>query len=299
MTTSPSRLRSPAVFVCVAGLFLAKALGGGARAGDSLPSASTPPDAAGRDPAGHQGALLAVAVEPPRPHGWQCTSPLAEGITWVRAGDVLRLRVAAIHPDGRASDITGSTIRYATSSASAGVAPSGWIRFYPDEKRIRHVRVAIVADGAVWVETFVVISPRPVELPEAVRSLVARDFPGLRIPDDADMTYEWITSEGSGPFMLRADFDGNGFEDTALVLLGGSEWKIVLFNQKSEGIFETGYAEAGRHGPGESVVCPQQITLGLESGSPPALHVEIIGSDVFNVRWNGTGYVHEHVDYGE
>ncbi len=283
MKNSPHRPGLRRAAACAAGLLLSFVL----------------ESAAALEPVAQEPVTLAVTLEPPRPHAWQCGFDTASAMTRVQAGDLLRLRVAAILPNGRPFDVTGSTgIQYSIDNEAAGVAPDGWIRFYPG-KRVRHVKVILQFGRARRWESFAVISPGPVDLPEGVRALVAKDFPTLRIPDDTDITYEWLIEEGGDPFVSRADLDGNGLEDIALVLLGASEWKIVVFNQTSRGVFATAFVEEGKHGPGTPLACPQQITFPSDPGTSHALYVEIIQNDVFNIRWDGTHYIHENVDYGE
>lgn len=108
-------------------------------------------------------------------------------------------------------------------------------------------------------------------LPQALQPSIRADFPSYRIPEEKDLTNAWATSpQGSAapPFFCRGDFNGDGFEDVAIVLIGESGWRFVIFEQTKEGQYRPAFVarqkskqELGRYAEDEFLLTPQQLLL--------------------------------------
>ena len=67
-------------------------------------------------------------------------------------------------------------------------------------------------------------------------SQIKKEFAAYRIPTKDDRTGVWASgTHGETPFVASGDFDGNGRIDTALILLGDGDWKLVVFHQMDDG----------------------------------------------------------------
>ncbi len=73
------------------------------------------------------------------------------------------------------------------------------------------------------------------ELPESLAALIVAKFPGLRIPTVDDMTGAWaaFSKREAVPYACLGDFNGDGLNDVALILIGKDSWKNVAFHRTS------------------------------------------------------------------
>jgi len=106
-------------------------------------------------------------------------------------------------------------------------------------------------------------------VPPALSESVTGNFPGYRIPGPADIKEAWSASDaGASPFLAQGDFNGDGRTDAALIILGESDWKLVIFEQDDQqhyapaAIFR---AKTTEEVPGQSadtvIASPQQLIL--------------------------------------
>jgi hypothetical protein len=260
-----------------------------------------------------EAVLLAVTVEPPKPVVRQCTSPLASDHQHlVHPGDTVRLRVAAVLPDGSVVDVTGepslrySFIRRWDASAPAAITRDGWVRFaIAKDLSVETFHLTVTNGKFNPAVNFSIVSTDPVKIPAGVDAALAAEFPGFRIPGPDDLTDDWVLGTARlPPYMALADLDGNGLEDTALALIGEEEWKVAVFRQTEPGRFKTSLLKQGRFGAGAPLRCPQQISLELPAGEKvsagvaPYLLVEISNYDIFSWVWSGAQFVQRGVEYG-
>lgn len=102
-----------------------------------------------------------------------------------------------------------------------------------------------VAEAVVWhgEETTRLV------LPLALKEAIEKGFPEDRLPEDRDYKRYWWECRGA-PFILFGDFDGDGRQDIAAILLPKdrkSGWKLVIFNARGQG-FEPHLVREGQWG---------------------------------------------------
>src|SRR5262245_53506213 len=72
-------------------------------------------------------------------------------------------------------------------------------------------------------------------VPAALVDSVNANFSGYRIPAATDIKDAWAGKEaGASPFFAEGDFTGDGRKDAALIILGDSDWKLVIFEQDEQ-----------------------------------------------------------------
>jgi hypothetical protein len=72
-------------------------------------------------------------------------------------------------------------------------------------------------------------------VPAALVESVNANFSGYRIPAAADIKDAWAGKEaGASPFLAQGDFDGDGRNDAAVIIIGDSDWKLVIFEQDEQ-----------------------------------------------------------------
>lgn len=105
-------------------------------------------------------------------------------------------------------------------------------------------------------------------LPDSLLESIKTNFPGFRVPAASDMTGEWASEKkpGSFPFITWGDFDGDGEIDVAVILSSDTQWKLIIFHQKTKKYVPV-YVRGGEiKKTGELIQIPQQICLQLVKG---------------------------------
>jgi len=113
------------------------------------------------------------------------------------------------------------------------------------------------------------VTPEP-SLPEALRASVNASFPGYRIPHGKDIADGWTIDKPPGvfSFLCRGDFNGDGTEDTAIILISEESWRFVVFEKDVQGEFRPAFVarpknkeEIGKYGEKQILSEPQQLLL--------------------------------------
>jgi hypothetical protein len=145
---------------------------------------------------------------------------------------------------------------------------------------------ALVVQGCNKKQQDVQIRPKPQEhaqippaiqqtgaqgaLPPRLLTAVAENFPQYHVPAGIDLTGLWAKAvqEGSLPFLCHGDFNGDGLDDYAIVLIAQNNWRFVIFEQRPGGEFLPGYiarphlpAELPKAGENTSIEAPQELIL--------------------------------------
>jgi hypothetical protein len=75
--------------------------------------------------------------------------------------------------------------------------------------------------------------------------------------------------------MCQGDFNGDGFEDVALILLGTKAWKLAIFHQSESG-FELAYSIGGQtEGADALVLSPQLLSVKLLPKGKPYVYASL------------------------
>jgi hypothetical protein len=137
--------------------------------------------------------------------------------------------------------------------------------------------------------------------PPALVASVKKNFPGYRIPIEADLTGHWAEREHAGapPFACKGDFNGDGLTDAAIILLGKNVWRLVIFVQGSNGDFFPAHvarpkmrAELPKVGEDTSIAAPQEVILKtIEKGQVWAPEG---GDQPYEVKLRADGIIFEH-----
>ena len=145
-------------------------------------------------------------------------------------------------------------------------------------------------------------------LPDLLVAQAKKSFPNFRIPKEEDITGIWANVRLSGefPFVTWGDFNGDGLEDVALILIRSDDkaYKIVLFQKTSTG-YSVGTSELGGifSEISSSPLVPQDYSLILiPKGTKLPMDNTIfeanndsVGSGIYEARfmityWDGTAY---------
>ena len=78
------------------------------------------------------------------------------------------------------------------------------------------------------------------EIPSSIKVLIEKEFASYRIPKQKDIQGVWKDriDQKRSTYYTSGDFDGNGLEDLAMILLGQKDWKLVAFHQISKGQYK-------------------------------------------------------------
>ena len=107
-------------------------------------------------------------------------------------------------------------------------------------------------------------------LPEAMQASVVANFPGYRVPEGKDITGGWAIDKqpGAFSFLCRGDFNGDGVEDAAVILIGQQSWRLVIFENNSLGQYRPAFvarpknkAELGKYWENQILSAPQQLII--------------------------------------
>src|SRR5208283_686159 len=105
----------------------------------------------------------------------------------------------------------------------------------------------------------------PTRLKESIRA----NFPSYRLPEEKDITAGWGVDRKPGTsFLCFGDFNGDGIEDAAIILIGEQAWTLVVFEQTKSGEYRPAFIarpktkqELGKYWENEILWTPQQILL--------------------------------------
>lgn len=113
------------------------------------------------------------------------------------------------------------------------------------------------------------VTPEP-SLPEALRASVNASFPGYRIPHGKDIADGWAIDKSPGvfSFLCRGDFNGDGSEDAAIILISEQSWRFVIFEKDLQGEYRPAFVarpknkeEIGKYEEKQILSQPQQLLL--------------------------------------
>lgn len=103
-----------------------------------------------------------------------------------------------------------------------------------------------------------------------LRATINADFPRYRVPKGKDMTGAWSTGKqpGAPSFLCRGDFNGDGTEDVAVILIGEPGWRLVIFDRDHQGQYRPAFVarpknkeELGKYSEQRTLSEPQQVLL--------------------------------------
>ena len=106
-------------------------------------------------------------------------------------------------------------------------------------------------------------------LPDGLQASITASFPGYRVPDGKDITSGWtVDKQPGGPsFLCHGDFNGDGMEDVAIILIG-EEWRLVIFQGNNQGQYRPAFVarpknkeELGKYWKNQILSVPQQLLL--------------------------------------
>jgi hypothetical protein len=112
-------------------------------------------------------------------------------------------------------------------------------------------------------------------LPASLTESVAANFAGYHVPSPADIKEAWGAKDaGVTPFLAQGDFNGDGRIDAALIILGESDWKLVIFEQDDQQRFAPAAVfrpktieEVPGHSANSVIAAPQHLVLStIEQG---------------------------------
>jgi len=105
-------------------------------------------------------------------------------------------------------------------------------------------------------------------IPSGLKQAVKADFPSYRLPEERDVTEAWVVRKPNSSFLCFSDFNGDGIEDAAVILIGEHEWRFVVFEQDKSGEYRPAFIarpktkeELGRYWTNEILLAPQQMLL--------------------------------------
>lgn len=75
------------------------------------------------------------------------------------------------------------------------------------------------------------------ELPDTLQAFIRKEFPDFRVPDAGDISGGWAETVTKGvlPYVCMGDFNKDGNEDVALLLIGEHRWRTFAFHQMKDG----------------------------------------------------------------
>jgi hypothetical protein len=154
---------------------------------------------------------------------------------------------------------------------------------------IEAVRGAAIVDNTT--------TPPTISLPAAVNKIIQKDFLGYRLPNSNDYRLDWkdFYEVEKTPFVALNDFNSDGNDDIALLLVGAEKyklWKLVVFHNIDIGytphILVASPADDGRdYGP----IQRYRITAAAKcKNSRPCLRLYVYESAGFEYVWQNGRY---------
>jgi len=107
-------------------------------------------------------------------------------------------------------------------------------------------------------------------VPTRLKESVKANFPSYRVPEEKDITAGWVVDrkQGISSFLCLGDFNGDGIEDAAIILIDEQTWRLVVFEQDKAGKYRPAFVarpktkqELGKYWENEILLTPQQILL--------------------------------------
>ncbi len=107
-------------------------------------------------------------------------------------------------------------------------------------------------------------------VPSGLQTGIKTNFPSYRVPEAKDMKAGWTVNKklGFSPFLCLGDFNGDGIEDAAIILIGEQTWRLVIFEQDKQGEYRPTFVarpktkpELGKYWENEILLTPQQMLL--------------------------------------
>lgn len=132
-------------------------------------------------------------------------------------------------------------------------------------------------------------------LPASLTESVAANFTGYHVPSPADIKEAWGAKDaGTTPFLAQGDFNGDGRIDAALIILGESDWKLVIFEQDDQQHYAPAAVfrpktieEIPGHSAKSVITVPQHLVLStIEQGETWVEDSGDVSSD-FNLKFDG------------
>jgi hypothetical protein len=107
-------------------------------------------------------------------------------------------------------------------------------------------------------------------LPTGLQASIDANFPGYRIPGRKDIIGGWAIEKKPTDlsFLCRGDFNGDGIEDVAIILVGEQNWRLVIFEKDGQERHQVVFvarpkskAELGKNWEQQMLSDPQQLLL--------------------------------------
>ena len=123
--------------------------------------------------------------------------------------------------------------------------------------------------GSTWASPQDRASTRAL-VPTALEESIKANFPSYRVPEEKDFTAGWLDNgkPGTSSFLCLGDFNGDGIEDAAIILIGEQAWRLVVFEQDRSGKYQPAFVgrpktkqELGKYWENEILLTPQQVRL--------------------------------------
>lgn len=158
-----------------------------------------------------------------------------------------------------------------------------------------YVKIILEAHSSAIVDS--TTTPPTISLPTTVNEIVQKNFPGYRLPKSNDYKLDWkhFYEVDKTPFVALGDFNGDGNNDIALLLIGTEKdklWKLVVFHKVSIGytphVLVVSPTEEGRdYGP----IQRYRITASVKCiNNRPCLRLYIYESAGFEYIWQNGRY---------
>jgi hypothetical protein len=129
--------------------------------------------------------------------------------------------------------------------------------------------VNLLIGGAVFTDPAnagspIIDGPSAPQWPEEVLSALKKDYPRYRLPGILDLVglwaYERKQHSSRFPFLCTGDFNGDGRDDIALLVINSEGWKTLIYHHELSGYVRR-YDGGNSFGSNTSVYGPQQIVL--------------------------------------
>lgn len=107
-------------------------------------------------------------------------------------------------------------------------------------------------------------------VPPGLSDSIQSSFPGSRLPNEHELTGAWAVAKQSGsvPFICWGDFNGDGLQDAAMLLLSAQGWKFVIFEQHKDAQYMPVFVargkqreELGKNWEEVMITAPQKVIL--------------------------------------
>jgi hypothetical protein len=181
----------------------------------------------------------------------------------VMLGILLKRSSAPRHRYGSsASETAGMKADAANRSTSAAT------RNFPAELAVSATALTLSQNQEPGVSASHSTSHEP--LPDGLSASIRSNFEGYRVPEGKDITSGWTVDKGPGAFsfLCLGDFNGDGAEDAAIILIGEEGWKFVIFEKDGPGQYRPAFVarpknkeELGKGWEEEILAAPQHLLL--------------------------------------